>query len=927
MGDNPRSKKLVRAAQITLGLVVGLVIAEAAFWLRDGGAFPHLNCYLSDLERGVRLQPGASQKISFGGNPVTSIRINQAGFRGAELPPPGNDEVLVVGDSQVFGLGVEENETFSAKLASNLGGRTVVNAGIPTYGPLEYNQVLKEQLETRKPKTVVYVVNFVNDPFEAVRKNTERHAVWDGWAVRLETAPASTTWFPGRTWLYRDSHAVFALRQLLHGKGPERDDRGFRSEGTWRDLVSLSDEHDKRRALAEEETVRRFELHEAEMRYSARAALAAELHVKLVAYQQLGLSNDTETSQVYLSEHANPGDIVVPQMGEEGRPLAASARYIRDAANLRTRFEKKLKEKAEAAPDEADSKEIVRSITERDALEDRLRTVLAEPVEVVRAGFPLLREVEHAKTLTEKAGARFVLVVLPFDVQVSAEEWKKYGAEPIDMSASSVLVEDLIEGTRAMGASALDATEALRAAEPGAFLNADIHMTPKGHDAVAKAIGELLQQQAPKSKTSALLALDQGRSRVPRPKSWDTMSEVAVAGSTAAHCATKRIREWLFVQCTQHSAKDPKPTGVTVEKGGHGESMTWAADGVVTMLAPIVAGDLFQALFTWNDRSRRLTVDFTTDKVEPDMGFKMAGDGAPARPSPLVDAICACQKQVDSIASCGQLVAEANEDCVRTYEKDCKRMLSCVQGFAVARPSCKQGHINAGAALHCYPLCGEGGACEGGTCVEASGLKVCVKPASPGARVGKAAEATVFMAASEPPAEAIAAFDGKAKLAIKAAQTALEACNLLVDSPGDWFDFEVYDWCEWKAGTIPAYAKAVGELSSLVGASPELNQGPRRSVVEQLTAFKDWLELADRAKQSRGSCALFQDLAQAWNAYRPEQKVDTDPKPIVEQYHVKMKDTGAHYIAKSYKLYDARKKYGFPLPWRRGVHGPRLPNG
>src|SRR5205814_285240 len=109
--------RVARVAMMLGGLAAGLAVAEAVFSYRDGGAFPHLNVYIPDAELGVRLQPGATERVEFAGNPRTEVRINRDGYRGDELPPPGPDEVLVVGDSQVFGLGVEQDQTFSAGLA------------------------------------------------------------------------------------------------------------------------------------------------------------------------------------------------------------------------------------------------------------------------------------------------------------------------------------------------------------------------------------------------------------------------------------------------------------------------------------------------------------------------------------------------------------------------------------------------------------------------------------------------------------------------------------------------------------------------------------------------------------------------------------------------------------------------------------------
>jgi hypothetical protein len=42
--------------------------------------------------------------------------------------------------------------------------RPVINAGVPTYGPPEYNAAIEELLEARKAKVVVYVVNFLERP-------------------------------------------------------------------------------------------------------------------------------------------------------------------------------------------------------------------------------------------------------------------------------------------------------------------------------------------------------------------------------------------------------------------------------------------------------------------------------------------------------------------------------------------------------------------------------------------------------------------------------------------------------------------------------------------------------------------------------------------------------------------------------------------
>lgn len=909
-----------------LGVLLALVVAEAVFWFRDGGAFPHLNCYAPDPDLAVRLRPGATQKVRFGSNPITRVRINSAGFRGGELPESGSDEVLVVGDSQVFGLGVEEDETFASVLSKELGGTTVVNAGVPTYGPPEYERLLDRLLQERKPKTVVYTVNFVNDAFEAQRENTQRHAIWDGWAVRKETLANPPRSFPGRSLLFRDSHLVFALRQWLYRQGPQRDDRGFASEGTWQDLVDTGGALQGDKARARNDQDRENALRETEARYRTRAALAAELRVKLLAYQQLGL--DPQSNSVYLASDANPGDIVVPQMGEEGRALSATAKYVREAAALRNKIEKMLRERAAAAADDPRWKQVASSMAERDALEKKLAEVNTRPLTLVRAGYPLLREVEKAKEKTEQAGARFVLLVLPIDVQVSADEWKKYGKTPMDMEPTRVLLADLAHGISEQGASVLDATEVLKKTEPGAFLDGDPHLTPKGHAAVAAELARVIKAPPPKPVPEPRLALPPGRSRLPLAAEWAKWGQVALGRSDPARCVTKRIREWLYVRCHRDKPPDPDPTGAEVLEGGHGEVFISAVDHMVTMVAPILRGENLRVRFDWDREQRDLEISWPADTVEPDMAFsKERPGGASAKPpSAALSKICDCYKKLEKQTSCGGLPVDPSSECVETYGDDCSKLLECATGRALRMPQCPAGTVNAGAALHCFASCASGESCATGKCVDKQGAKLCVLAGS-SEPAPQASARVPEVVAPQAPANAaeVRAFDAAARRSLDAIEVALKACDLLSNQPGDWFDLEIYDWCRFKPGTVPAVHAQVGEVAKLTKASPALLQGPRLTFVRQLQMFDEWVELASRAEQSRGTLLLYQELARAFGDYTKNPKVPLDPEHIVHQYFVQMKDPSDHYLSK-FGPYKSRRARGLPLPWKRGVHGPRLPN-
>ncbi len=85
-------KWALRGGLVVSGVLLGLALTEAAFWLRDDGAFPHVNLYVADAELGARLMPDASQRIAFAGNPTTSLRTNRQGYRAGAPATASCDE-------------------------------------------------------------------------------------------------------------------------------------------------------------------------------------------------------------------------------------------------------------------------------------------------------------------------------------------------------------------------------------------------------------------------------------------------------------------------------------------------------------------------------------------------------------------------------------------------------------------------------------------------------------------------------------------------------------------------------------------------------------------------------------------------------------------------------------------------------------------
>ena len=705
---------VIRTGQVLGGIIVALILTECMFRWRDDGAFPHVNFYVHDDELGVRLAANASQRLRFGKNPLTSIRTNSDGYRGADFGDAEADEILVVGDSQVFGLGVEEDETFSHQLGE-LTGRKVLNGGVPTYGPDEYTAVVREILAKRKVKTVVYTVNFVNDLFEAERPNRERHAVWDGWAVRSETAPAGAMWFPGRHWLMSKSHTVYALRRWLYERGPKLDDRGFDSEGTWEDVFKVGGEAATERSQREESAAKDDAIRTANL---AQMDDEIDKMRKEIAAKMERAFPSANAERVRLSGK-NPGDIVARNIAvvtEASRNIQVTAAHIRSGVAFRNRLAEGLN------PEDAKHREAADTLAaEKKLIKQRaeLHTRARKSTHVPSALEPAIKAV---KAVTDEFGAELVVVALPIDVQVADSEWIKYGVEnPIDMKPTRVLLSDLVSSAERIGARAVDVTGALESVE-GAFLDKDIHMTPKGHRAVAERIAERLA--GPPGVRHPDRGLPKGRSRIPTQAEWRYSPEITVKGSSGAYCETFFIREWFRLNCRYGFSR---PVAVDVIAGGHSETLSVVTKDSLTLVIPILPGDRVELAFYW-EKYQAVLKGTRAGEATPTLEFSEREEGGRDLVVSGPDQhLCNCQLEVDpsDYGQCTNLVGAPTRECMDAYSDDCEQLLLCARGDALALPPCAPGFANAGGNGQCFQLCSDTVPCAKGTCTPWQGTSIC----------------------------------------------------------------------------------------------------------------------------------------------------------------------------------------------------------
>lgn len=197
------------AAALALGeLAVRLALPQPRLVISPGGL------YSADPPGRCRLTPGYEGRIFNRAEYSVPIRVNRHGLRGPQIgaPSAGTLRVLAIGDSFVFGVGVEDDETFVASLAARLTRperpAEGLNAGVPTFGVPDAESWLARHGLDLEPDVVVLGVFLGNDLIDASPDRPAIHLV-DGLMVPA-ASPRGL-----KAWLHRRSHLYVALKGLL----------------------------------------------------------------------------------------------------------------------------------------------------------------------------------------------------------------------------------------------------------------------------------------------------------------------------------------------------------------------------------------------------------------------------------------------------------------------------------------------------------------------------------------------------------------------------------------------------------------------------------------------------------------------------------------------------------------------------------------
>lgn len=207
----------VAATLALLGLVVAAAVVEAGFrlswrlppWFAE---FGQAGMYAATADGDVGLRPGYRGTLRV--DVDTTIAINSLGMRGPEPAPKaaGDRRVLLLGDSIVWGYGVEADETFAARLGPRLSTAWTAcatgNGGVPGYGS-KHMAAQMARLDAPFGADAFVVCGYLgNDPLDdaAPRRTVFAGLMLQGaWARLVESSPRARLMYRSRAALWFES--------------------------------------------------------------------------------------------------------------------------------------------------------------------------------------------------------------------------------------------------------------------------------------------------------------------------------------------------------------------------------------------------------------------------------------------------------------------------------------------------------------------------------------------------------------------------------------------------------------------------------------------------------------------------------------------------------------------------------------------------
>ena len=152
-----REEIFLALATIFLTGVLGLIIVESYYWNSSSV------CKICRFHPELGWETTPSKTVT---NGEITYATNSMGMRSGEVDP-SRENILIVGDSVAFGLGVNNDETISHYLENdkkiNRLEYQVLNISVPGFGIGQYYLNLKRNIDLLNPKLILLVINTEND--------------------------------------------------------------------------------------------------------------------------------------------------------------------------------------------------------------------------------------------------------------------------------------------------------------------------------------------------------------------------------------------------------------------------------------------------------------------------------------------------------------------------------------------------------------------------------------------------------------------------------------------------------------------------------------------------------------------------------------------------------------------------------------------
>lgn len=202
--EAPRRKR--RGRRLAFGLLAALIGVVAAIGITEVAlrVWDPLHLPLEDMRGFYRLDESGRIETTPGWSGVqivegrgVPVNMNSLGMRGPDIGPKqaGEQRVLVLGDSYMWGQGVVDDATVPARLGQMLRqkGRvvTVGNAGMFGTCPREWGYTLERHRDAFEPDLVVAVMYVGNDVLDAIMAPL---SVADGWLMGSGMAELADSW-------------------------------------------------------------------------------------------------------------------------------------------------------------------------------------------------------------------------------------------------------------------------------------------------------------------------------------------------------------------------------------------------------------------------------------------------------------------------------------------------------------------------------------------------------------------------------------------------------------------------------------------------------------------------------------------------------------------------------------------------------------